>query len=111
MIWRTLRQLLSSRPHAWPGPVAESPPTCPGEYQSLHVYLRSRFAGRVVLTFSEIEDLVGFPLPSQARVDAAWWSTAGLPAGGSLPAAAWTLTNRVAAVNLSARNVVFDLRD
>ncbi len=103
--WLGLRQLLSSR-YVGPGPVAASPQMCPGEYRALHVFLRSRFAERVVLTFSEIEDLVGFALPPIALVDTAWWS----PMDGSLHAAAWTLTNRVAAVNLLARRVAFERR-
>ena len=38
-----------------------------GEYRLLFKYLRDRYANRVVLTFSEIEDLLGFELPEGAR--------------------------------------------
>ena len=38
-----------------------------GGYGSLQKYLTTRHADAVVLTFAEIEDLLGFPLP-----DAAW---------------------------------------
>ena len=35
----------------------------PGTYQSLYEYLEHRYANTVVLTFAQIEDLLGFPLP------------------------------------------------
>ncbi len=40
--------------------------TC-GKGQLLYKYLSERYAQRVVLKFSEIEDLLGFSLPEQAR--------------------------------------------
>jgi hypothetical protein len=40
-----------------------------GTYHLLHICLRDRFANRVVLTFAEIEDLLGFHLPDPARLD------------------------------------------
>lgn len=110
MNWRTLREFVASRGHVGPGPIAESPAVCHSEYRLLHVYLQSRFSGRVVLTFSEIEDLVGFTLPPQARVDAAWWSATDVHAGASRHSTAWTLSNRVADVNLLAGKVAFERR-
>jgi hypothetical protein len=44
------------------------------EYELLYKYLRDRYANRVVLTFAEIEDLLGFSLPVDARVQQMWWS-------------------------------------
>jgi hypothetical protein len=78
-----------------------------GAYHLLHVYLRDRFANRVVLTFAEIEDLLGFQLPAAARLDGLWWETA---ANGvrSAQSDAWILANRTASVSLSAQRVVFD---
>ncbi len=78
-----------------------------GAYHLLHVYLRDRFANRVVLTFAEIEDLLGFHLPEAARLDRLWWETA---ANGvrSAQSDAWSLANRTASVSLSAERVVFD---
>ena len=75
-----------------------------GEYQLLHKYLRDRFANRLVLTFAEIEDLLGFPLPEEARRQEAWW-------GGTDPSAphfgkssaqadSWILARRTATVRL-----------
>ena len=77
-----------------------------GPYHLLHVYLRDRFANRVVLTFAEIEDLLGFHLPDAARLDNLWWQTAN---GVRSPQSdAWTLANRTADASLSAQRVVFD---
>lgn len=78
-----------------------------GEYQLLHKYLRDRFADRVVLTFGEIEDLLGFPLPEPARVERAWWDAAAT--GDRTPqSAAWAFADRTATVNLKAGNVMFE---
>ena len=48
----------------------------PAEYRSLHKYLDDRYANTVVLTFAEIEDLLGFTLPDLARVQQEWWANA-----------------------------------
>jgi hypothetical protein len=79
-----------------------------GEYQSLYKYLRDRYANRVVLTFKEIEDLLGFSLPAPARFQREWWGTADSAASRSAQSASWVLAERSAAVNLMAQNVVFD---
>jgi len=78
-----------------------------GKYQPLYEYLCDRFANRVVLTFAEIEDLLGSSLPDAARRDLRWWEdpSATLPAEHS---GAWTCANRRAEVNLLAGRVVFD---
>jgi hypothetical protein len=79
-----------------------------GEYRLLHKYLRDRFADRVVLTFGEIEDLLGFPLPELAWRESAWWN--GADAAGASPThrEAWTLASRTAVVNLVSKRVTFD---
>jgi len=87
-------------------PVAREPRVNAGEYQLLYKYLRDRFANRLVLTFGEIEDLLGFSLPAGARVELAWWSTAVAPR--SSQSKAWTLAGRTATVNLMAQCVVFE---
>ena len=76
-----------------------------GEYQLLHKYLRDRFANRLVLTFGEIEDLLGFSLPAPARIELTWWSS---PVGRSAQSKAWMLADRTATVNLMAQCVVFE---
>ena len=79
-----------------------------GKYQLLYKYLEARFADRVVLTFGQIEDLLGFALPDVARADASWWITAPEGASGPQWSDAWVLAHRTAAPNLLARHVVFD---
>ena len=82
-----------------------------GEYRLLHQYLRDRYADRVVLTFGQIEDLLGFSLPEAARLHLDWWGGAGPAQGRSAQADAWTLARRTARVNLSARSVLFERSD
>ncbi len=80
-----------------------------GEYQGLYTYLRDRFANRVVLTFAEIEDLLGVPLPEAARLGPEWWAAPDETAPPSTQSASWRLANRTATVNLSAGRVAFDV--
>ena len=47
-----------------------------GQYLLLYKYLENRYANTVVLTFAEIEDLLGFALPDQARLQQEWWTNA-----------------------------------
>jgi len=75
-----------------------------GKYRVLHKYLDERYANIVVLTFGQIEDLLGFALPAPARTDPGWW-TDGADAGCS---DAWRLANRTAKPNIVARHVVFE---
>jgi hypothetical protein len=103
--WLTHRGLTTrtAHPRVAPRIVRDGPPTA-GEYELLYKYLRDRYANRVVLTFAEIEDLLGFSLPDLARIQFAWWDGGG-PSTQSL---AWTLAGRTATVNLPARSVVFE---
>jgi hypothetical protein len=78
------------------------------EYEFLYKYLRDRYANRVVLTFAEIEDLLGFSLPVDARVQQMWWSGTAPVGRRSTQSDAWTLAGRTATVNLLAQSVVFD---
>ena len=79
-----------------------------GKYRLLYEYLEHRYANTVVLTFGQIEDLLGFALPDLARTQPEWWTIA---AGGTAEARcsdAWTLAGRTAKANLAAQIVVFD---
>lgn len=78
-----------------------------GQYLLLYNYLENRYADTVVLTFAEIEDLLGFPLPEQARLHREWWLDAAI-AGGTNQADSWTLASRTAIPDLNAKTVVFD---
>ena len=79
-----------------------------GEYELLHKYLRDRYANRVVLTFGELEDVLGFSLPDPARVHRAWWDGGDFGSAPSTQSFAWRLAGRTATVNLPARSVVFE---
>lgn len=81
-----------------------------GQCAPLHRYLEHRYADVVVLTFGQIEDLLGFALPALARIDRAWWTPRPTPVGGRPFSDAWTLAGRTATPNLLARNVVFERR-
>lgn len=84
-----------------------SRPPVPAEYLPLHKYLDGRYADTVVLTFSEIEDLIGITLPDLAHSDQSWWDNG--DAGTASPQSqSWTRANRTAAPNMSAKIVVFD---
>src|SRR3954447_2659703 len=86
-----------------PAPEADA-----GQYHPLYVYLRDRYADRVVLSFADIEALLGFSLPDQARKAREWWAEPGAASRASAQSDAWTLASRSAMVNVGARHVVFD---
>jgi hypothetical protein len=75
-------------------------------YLPLYTYLERRYALTVVLTFEQIESLLGFALPAAARQDSGWWTNGAVngPRGGE----AWTAANRTAMPNLLARHVTFE---
>jgi hypothetical protein len=77
-----------------------------GKYLLLYKYLENRYASTVVLTFAEIEDLLGFPLPETARVHEEWWTDVDVPVPNYSDS--WILASRTAKPNLMARTVVFE---
>jgi hypothetical protein len=74
----------------------------------LHKYLAERYADVVVLTFAQMEDLLGFTLPQAARVQPEWWAEGDAGVPRSPQARAWTLAERTATPNLTARTVMFE---
>ena len=90
-----------------PPPLREATSRAPaiaGPYVLLHNYLQHRYANRIVLTFAEIEDLLGFRLPDLARRQREWWTDADVSSHSD----AWRLANRSALPNMLAQTVVFD---
>ena len=79
-----------------------------GKYRWLYEYLENRYANTVVLTFGQIEDLLGFTLPDLARTDQDWWTTTDLITAEAQYSDAWTLASRTAKPNLLARTVLFE---
>lgn len=80
------------------------------EYRSLYKYLHNRFADTVVLTFREIESLLGFSLPDGARLREDWWSNESDGVANSTHSSSWIGANRLATANLSAQCVTFERR-
>jgi hypothetical protein len=76
-----------------------------GKYGVLYRYLEHRYADVIVLTFGQIEDLLGFALPQRARTYQEWW-TLGANVEGAPHADAWTLAGRTASPNLQSRTVM-----
>ena len=72
-------------------------------YLPLYTYLEHRYASSVVLTFEQMEALLGFALPAAARQEPGWWTGVGDGARE-----AWTAAKRTAAPNLLARYVRFE---
>ena len=79
-----------------------------GRYRLLYEYLEHRYAVSVVLTFGQIEDLLGFTLPDLARTDQEWWTIADLSTAEARCSDAWTLASRTAKPNLLAQTVLFE---
>jgi hypothetical protein len=80
----------------------------PGQYKSLHHYLEHRYANTVVLTFAQIEDLLGFALPESARIHQEWWANKDSSDALQPQSRSWTLASRTATPNLQAQLVVFE---
>lgn len=79
-----------------------------GTYLLLYKYLENRYADTVVLTFAEIEDLLGFALPEQARLHQEWWTDAEIGVTGPKYSDSWILASRAATPNLVAQTVAFE---
>jgi hypothetical protein len=79
-----------------------------GKYVLLYKYLEGRYADMVVLTFAEIEDLLGFALPEQARLHQEWWTDAEISVAGPNYSDSWRLASRTAVPNMMARTVAFE---
>jgi hypothetical protein len=79
-----------------------------GPYESLYQYLEKRYANLVVLTFGQIEDLLGFALPASARTHQEWWTNDDPPDGQHAHSRSWILASRTATPNLRAQTVAFE---
>jgi hypothetical protein len=91
-----------------PARILAGPTPLNGLYSGLHKYLDKRYANTVVLTFAQIEDLLGFTLPDEAHLNDTWWTAPAPVVAGPSYSSSWVLASRTAKPNLSARIVVFD---
>ena len=87
-------------------PPDEAQPPVPAAYMPLYTYLDRRYAATVVLTFEQIEALLGFAPASPALADAEWWT--GRDGANDRHTAAWTAAHRSATPRLGARIVAFE---
>ena len=78
------------------------------EYGSLYTYLNNRFANTVVLTFEQIESLIGFALPDHARSRVEWWAGAVEGSALSRQASSWSQARMRATPNFPAHSVMFE---
>jgi hypothetical protein len=113
--WTTLLGWIGTRrPMAAPVPeratrifsLEQSTPYVPREYRALYTYLEHRYASVVVLTFEQIEALLGFALPIPARTERGWWTDVVDTRGHHC--ATWTGAGRSAAPNLAAGIITFE---
>jgi hypothetical protein len=86
--------------------IARPPARVSTPYSSLNAYLEHRYVSSVVLTFDQIESLLGFSLPAPASTEREWWTSPTGEIDGHTEA--WTLTGRTATPNLFARTVAFN---
>ena len=108
---RKRRSTAPSEPEPATDPAESRRSATTGKYVSLYKYLNGRFANVAVLTFAEIEDLLGFALPGQARLHQEWWTDAEINRGGTSYSDSWILAGRTAVPNMAAHTVVFDARN
>jgi hypothetical protein len=116
--WIKRRKLIARRVTTSDAPAAERhtgrgagrATKVPSKYASLHQYLANRYADSVVLTFAQLEDLLGCALPDSARVQHEWWTGGDRDADKSSCSDAWILAGRTARPNLLARTVAFERR-
>jgi hypothetical protein len=115
--WIRRRELIARHLTTAAAPAAESllgialrgAAKVPGRYAPLHQYLANRYADSVVLTFAQIEDLLGSALPDTARARHEWWTSTDRVDTSSC-SEAWILAGRTARPNLLARTVAFERR-
>jgi hypothetical protein len=76
------------------------------KYELLRDHLREQALGEVVLTFSEIESLIGGPLPASAERPQ-WWSNRTNPRTNHVQREAWRGAGYNACLDQGSRKVRF----
>jgi hypothetical protein len=105
--WTRKRAEPSQTPQMAPDNALAQPLVRASAYLGLYTYLSARHADTVVLTFAEIEALIGQSLPEAARREPAWWTPAGDSGASPVQVAAWTRAGRVVTPNLPAQRATF----
>jgi hypothetical protein len=108
LAWMKRRQSMAETSQPEPAAPNRQRSAMAGKYVQLYTYLENRFADTVVLTFAEIEDLLGFTLPDLARLREDWWTSPDQNTAKPRFSDSWILANRTARPNLQALTVVFE---
>jgi hypothetical protein len=75
-----------------------------GKYQALWRWLREQEPGDIQLTFTDVEDILGIPLPASARVHLPhWYGYQGTALGRAIRDAGW----KVRRVDLGTESLTF----
>jgi DNA-binding transcriptional regulator YiaG len=75
------------------------------KYHLLYAHLRQSGNDEIMLTFGEIEKLLGIRLPASARTQRAWWSNR---SEGAVQAQAWMAAGyHIEAIDMQAERVTF----
>ena len=77
------------------------------KYDPLKAYLQDQRSKVVTLTFTQIEKILGSPLPRSARIRREWWANEDPRDTRHVQCRAWKLTGRTATPNLSTSTVHF----
>ena len=76
-----------------------------GKYDPLTAYLKQQFAAEVPLSFDELAQIIGSPLPASAYTHRSWWANESV---GHVHATAWLEAGFAAVqVNLAGRTLIF----
>jgi hypothetical protein len=98
---RPSRAAVDPSPHA--GPVARPARRSGGKYEPLAAHLEALAARDTTMSFADVEQILGAPLPASARNHRPWWAN-----GGHSQAAAWMGAGwAVDTVNLASERVRF----
>ncbi len=74
-------------------------------YAPLGIYLQALQKDRIELTFGQIEEIIGGPLPAYARRHRSWWANDSV---GHVQSRQWIEAGwRTASINMSGENVAF----
>ena len=104
--WRAARHAPAGGPAV--EPTEPAPPHVAAQYLALYTYLERRYASTVVLTFEQMEALLGFALPARARTERDWWTSSS--DDPDQHSEAWSVAQRTATPNLPALTVAFERR-
>ena len=75
------------------------------KYEPLRGFLRAQSRARIVMSFAEVERVLGFRLPASARDHQAWWAN---ESSSHVQARAWMNAGyETAEVDLGAKRLVF----